>query len=267
MGYSPNLLRFFALLYLVFRVLGELNARDHEIEWYKRRIRAIQNSYQETANLDNLIGFNQHFAIFLRGFDIESRFNATVGMASYLQNLARYAGTRASIGFNAVFDFTKYPTVVEHTYHSTLYQVLLDPITKYIPVFELLNDRDFTRVPGIARINCQGDWQTTFQHYASKASLLIFLVESLTSGLEYELRWIQETHHENISILLATSAVQRRFKEMGLELAHTLTIPDAESDGLQSVSLQGSVISELEAIACKVVQSSATTKQSTQPNK
>ena len=203
----------------------------HQLEWYERRIANVRKSYEDTAVVDNLIHSKQHFAILLRGFDHESQF-AVIALPG-----------------------TEYAAPVEHTYHTELYEALLQPVKNYMPVFELLNDRDFTKTFVVGRINCEGDWKSTFQFYASKASLLILLAESLTSGIKHEIRWIKETRRESVAVLLATSSVRRRLREQALELENTWTVSEMGIAGLQFVNVPEGLISELDERACKAIQS------------
>ena len=118
---------------------------------------------------------------------------------------------------------------VERTYHTELYETLLDPIEKHMPVFELLNRKDFTKTPTVGRITCEGDWRTAFRHYASSASLLVFYADALTPGIEAEMRWAKKARREDTVFVLVTDHARRQLKENDLELANTWTIPEMRS--------------------------------------
>ena len=74
---------------------------------------------------------------------------------------------------------------------------IVNRIERWLPIYTLANDRDMAT--GCARrIQCAPvQWQDRFREFAKSAALIVVVLEDISEGVAYELRWIVEQKLKN----------------------------------------------------------------------
>jgi len=143
--------------------------------------------------------------------DLQETISAGRKFAIYLRDFAGESGPRESHSFSAMDQAqTTFPATRRR---ERLERALLGEIAERLQVYGFTNYFDFVEHPTARRVSTIGDdWQPRFITYASRASLIIVLIEHLGEGMEFELEWLGNNEFR-AAVAVVTS--QKGFDSLG----------------------------------------------------